>query len=55
MTVKEYIENRPFKLYGKKIRVLSAGTHKNMGDWLKYANATIKEVKITSKIIFIFI
>ena len=55
MTVKEYIENRPFKTYGKKIRILSAKTHRNCGGWIENEKKKIKDIKITSKIIFIFI
>lgn len=55
MTIREYIENRPSTAYHKKIRVLKANTHKNCGEWLQNENAIIKDIKITTKIIFIFI
>lgn len=54
-TVREYIENRPTELYGKKIRVLDVTTHKNLGEWLRNADKKIKDIKITEKIIFIFV
>ena len=56
MTVREYIENRPTELYGKKIRILDNKSHRNLGEWLyNNANKPIKDIKITTKIIFIFV
>ena len=55
MTVREYIENRPTELYGKKIRVLDNKSHRNLGEWLHNADKPIKDIKITTKIIFIFV
>ena len=55
MTVREYIENRPTNLYGKKIRILDAGTHKNCGGWVTCSNRIVKDVKITTKYIFIYV
>jgi hypothetical protein len=55
MTIREYIENRDSKTYGKVIRVLDAVSHTNMGHWSTLQNKNIVDVKITKKHIFIFI
>ncbi len=55
MTVKEYLENRPSTEYNKHIRILSATTKKSLGAWTEFANCQVVSVKVTTKIIFIFV
>lgn len=54
MTVKEYVFTRPKDTYGKHIRVLDQNK-KSCGEWWKNSNEKVTDVKITSKMIFIFI
>lgn len=57
MTVYDYVVNRPRAIYGKKIRVierLSDGFQKS-GVWYDYKDRLVKDVKITTKWIFIFV
>ena len=54
-TVKDYLENRIYATYGKKIRILDKVSKKYLGKWIDFSEAIIKEIKITKKIIFIFI
>lgn len=57
MTVKDYVMQRPIAIYGKKIRVIEKspdGTQKT-GMWYEYQTRIIKDVKITSKWIFVFV
>lgn len=55
MTVKEYLDTRSQTTYKKQIRILDASTKKYLGTWILYPNAEIQSLKITTKIIFIFI
>lgn len=57
MTVKDYVMQRPIAIYGKKIRVIEKlpdGTQRT-GVWYEYSTRIIKDIKVTSKWIFIFI
>lgn len=53
--VRDYVENRNTMSYGKKIRILDSVSHKYLGDWITFSEAIIKSIKVTTKIIFIFI
>jgi len=53
--VRDYVENRNTMSYGKKIRILDSVSHRYLGDWVAFSEAIIKKIKVTSKIIFIFI
>ena len=57
MTVKQYVEIRPIAIYGKKIRVIEKlpDGFQRSGMWYEYQTRIIKDVKITSKWIFIFL
>lgn len=55
MTVKEYLDTRAKTTYKKQIRILSASTKRYLGIWTLYPNAKIQSLKVTTKIIFIFI
>ena len=56
MTVSEFLEGRNVKINDrKKIRILDHATHKSYGTWWENPHALIKEVKATSKYLFIFI
>ena len=55
MTVKEYLDTRSKTTYKKQIRILDALTKKYIGAWNDYPTAKIYAVKVTTKIIFIFI
>lgn len=55
LTVKNYIEKRASQSYGKTIRILDAKTHASRGSWFNNQEAIVKEVKITSRVLFIFI
>jgi len=55
MTVKEYLDTRAKTTYKKQIRILSVSTKRYLGTWVLYPNAEIQSIKITTKIIFIFI
>ena len=54
MTVREYVYTRPKEIYGKPIRILDSN-HKYIGQWWLFPDYIIKEVKVTTKYIFIFI
>jgi len=54
MTVKDYVYDRPKTLYGRPIRILNSN-HKYLGQWWMFSDSEIKEIKITTKYIFIFI
>ena len=57
MTVKDYVMQRPIAIYGKRIRVIEKlpdGTQRT-GVWHEYSTRIIKDIKVTSKWIFIFI
>ena len=55
MTVFEYLTNRPEGTYGKKIHVLDKISHKNLGKWLDNRDKEVYDIKVTSKILFIFV
>lgn len=55
MTVYEYVINRSESTYGKKIHVLDRVSHKNLGKWLDNKDKEVYDIKVTSKILFIFI
>lgn len=57
MTVYEYITHRPAAVYGKRIRVIERlpDGFQRSGMWYEYKDRIIKDVKITSKWIFIFV
>ena len=56
MTVERWIDTNTDKLYGHRIRIIKADTHKGVGDMMMfYFDYIVKNVKITSKYIFIFI
>ena len=57
LTVGDYIDIRNKTFYGRKIRVLDAITHENLGRWYdkKIINRPVKTAKITEKYLFIFI
>ena len=54
-TVRDYLENRKSTTYNKKIRILDNVSKKYLGEWIEFSEAIIKSIKITTKIIFIFI
>ena len=57
ITVKTYLEKREIVTYGKKVRILESGSHKNLGAWYENNNALkeVKEVKTSTKYLFIFV
>lgn len=57
ITVKTYLDNRDITTYGKKIRVVESGSHRNLGAWYEHGNALkeVKEVKASAKYLFIFV
>jgi len=57
ITVGAYTDIRDSRTYGKKIRVLDARTHRNIGEWYKddVINRIVKDVKISGKYLFIFV
>ena len=54
MTVREYIEQRAAGVYGKHLRIIKEGVS-NPLPWYYYQNEIVKNVKVTSKYIFIYI
>ena len=55
LTVGRYIEDRNKISYNKQIRILDHRTHENLGNWMSNADAVVKDVKITTKTLFIFV
>lgn len=55
LTVKEYLDRRSSDRYNKSIRILDKDTKKNCGNWLDNADRIVYNVKVTSKVLFIFI
>ena len=57
ITVKTYLEERAIATYGKKVRILESGSHRNLGAWYENNNALkeVKEVKASAKYLFIFV
>ena len=54
MTIREYVYTRPKEIYGRPIRVLDKN-HKYIGQWWLFPDYEVKEVKVTTKYIFIFV
>ena len=55
MTVIEFMEQRDKMTIGKKVRVIESATGKYIGGAFVNADRHICRVKITTKIIFIFV
>ena len=55
MNVIEYIRHRSESTYGKRIRILDNYTHRSLGPWTCNADRDIMDIKVTEKIIFIFV
>jgi len=56
ITVNDWIDTHMEQIYGRKIRIIDAETHKGVGDMLMlYMDKKIKKVKITTSFLFIFI
>lgn len=57
LTVKTYLDKRDISTYGKKIRVVESGSNRSLGAWYEHNNALkeVKEVKITTRVIFIYV
>lgn len=56
MTVNQWLDENMKLLYGRKVRLLDQQTHASYTDkMLIYMGAEVKEVKVTSKFIFICI
>ena len=57
LTVKTYLDKRDISSYGKKIRIVESGSNRYLGSWHEHDNAIreVKEVKITSKFLFIYV
>ena len=54
MTVKDYVYTRSKELYGRPMRILDKN-HKYIGQWWLFPDYEVKEVKVTTKYIFIFV
>jgi transcription elongation factor len=55
MTVIEFMEQRNSKTLGKRVRVLESADNTYLGGVVENADRHICRVKITSKIVFIFV
>ena len=57
MTVGDFIETREAETWGKKIRVVDNRTHEEVGKWYdnKVINRHVKNLKVTKKVLFIFV
>lgn len=55
MTVKYFLDNRPQFTYGKKVRILDSRTKKYLGGASLYLLYPVKDYKVTTKYIFIYI
>ena len=55
VTVKELMEARPKKSYNKKVRVLDYTSNAYLGQWFENEDKIVKDFKITSKYIFIWV
>lgn len=56
ITVNDWIDTHIEQIYGRKIRIIDAETHKGVGDMLIfYMDKKVKAVKMTTRFLFIFI
>jgi hypothetical protein len=56
MTVNTWIDENMGHLYGKKIRIIDTATGKGVGDMLMfYMDKVVKDTKITTRFVFIFV
>ena len=56
MTINDWLDINMNLLYGKKVRVINAETHKGVGDMMiLYMDKPVRGFKVTDKFLFIFI
>lgn len=55
ITVLQFIENRPAKTFGKKVFILDWVTCKGIGKWYDNSDRVIKDMKMNSKYLFIYV
>ncbi len=56
MTVNQWIDENMKTVYGHTIRLIDSKTHKGVGDLMfMYMDREVKNVKLTSRFLFIFI
>ena len=55
LTVKEYLDKRNHKTYGKKVRIIDPTSRGGYSDWTQFADRPIFKISITTKFIFIYV